>query len=57
MIPKDPFMLLSWLNTQLRDFYPTLEELCRAYDLDAAAIAKSMEAIDYAYDPETNRFV
>ena len=25
-IPKDPVMLLSYLNTQLRDFYPSLEE-------------------------------
>lgn len=57
MIPKDPFMLLSWLNTQLRDFYPTLEELCKAHDLDAAFLEKTMETIDYAYDPDRNRFV
>lgn len=34
MIPKDPFMLVSWLNTQLRDFYPSLDELCQALNLD-----------------------
>ena len=28
MIPKDPVMLLSYVNTQLRDFYGTLEALC-----------------------------
>ena len=29
-IPRDPVMLLSYINTQLRDFYPSLEELCSA---------------------------
>ena len=27
-IPKDPVMLLSYVNTQLRDFYPDIEEMC-----------------------------
>ena len=26
--PKDPFILLSWVNMKLRDTYPSLEELC-----------------------------
>ena len=30
--PKDPAMLLSYVNTQLRDFYPSMEELCKAMD-------------------------
>ena len=25
MIPKDPIMLLSWINTQLRDHYASLD--------------------------------
>ena len=33
-IPNDPAMLLSFLNTRLRDEYPSLEELCAALDLD-----------------------
>ncbi len=57
MIPKDPIMLLSWLNTQLRDFCPSLKELCKTHNLDAEELLKTMEAIDYAYDPESNRFV
>ena len=32
MIPKDPFMLLSYVNTQLRDFYPDLDQMCQALD-------------------------
>lgn len=29
MMPKDPVMLLSYVNTQLRDFYPSLAEFSR----------------------------
>ena len=28
MIPKDPVILLSYVNTQLRDYYESLEALC-----------------------------
>lgn len=28
MIPKDPMILLSYVNTQLRDYYESLEALC-----------------------------
>lgn len=56
-IPKDPMMLLSYLNTQLRDFYPSFEELCKSMDLDADSLKKQLETIDYHYDPTLNRFV
>ncbi|MBS1470696.1 MAG: DUF4250 domain-containing protein, partial [Lachnospiraceae bacterium] len=26
VLPKDPVILLSYINTQLRDFYPSLDE-------------------------------
>ena len=28
MIPEDPVILLSFVNTKLRDEYPNLDELC-----------------------------
>lgn len=28
MIPKDPVMLLSYVNLKLRDFYSSLDALC-----------------------------
>ena len=28
MIPEDPVILLSFVNTKLRDEYPSLDELC-----------------------------
>lgn len=56
-IPKDPVMLLSYLNTQLRDFYPSLEECCRSLNLGQADIEEALGKIDYHYDLEKNRFV
>lgn len=57
MIPKDPVMLLSYLNTQLRDFYPSFQALCEEKELDAAEILAKLEMIDYTYDSDSNRFV
>ena len=56
-IPKDPVMLLSYLNTQLRDFYPDMDELCRALDLDRKTVDVAMASIDYAYDSAKNQYV
>lgn len=56
-IPKDPVMLLSYLNTQLRDFYPSLDELCSGLDLEREVLERQMATIDYRYDGERNQFV
>lgn len=57
MIPKDPVMLLSYLNTQLRDNYPSLDELCHSLDIDQAQICEKLAAINYIYDAEKNKFI
>ena len=56
-LPNDPAMLLSYINTQLRDFYPSMDELCKALDADREEIDKKLAMIDYAYDPAANRYV
>ena len=56
-IPNDPAMLLSFLNTRLRDEYPSLEELCAALDLDRDALTQKLAAIDDAYDGSRNQFL
>lgn len=55
-MPNDPFMLMSWLNTKLRDEYDSLEELCRGEDADAEEITGKMTGIGFAYDARENRF-
>ena len=56
-IPKDPVILLSFLNTKLRDYYPGLDALCDDPGQDASALKEKIAAIGYAYDSDKNQFV
>lgn len=57
MIPKDPVMLLSYVNTQLRDYYESLEALCTCRGLKKKELVEKLASIDYYYDAEHNQFV
>lgn len=57
MIPKDPAMLLSFMNLKLRDFYSNLDQLCEDLDADRNEIVEKLAGIDYHYDEEKNQFV
>ena len=57
MLPKDPIMLLSYINTRLRDNYANLDELCTCLDADKQEIVEKLAGIDYEYDDELNKFV
>jgi hypothetical protein len=56
-IPNDPVILLSFLNTKLRDHYSSLDALCDDLEQDADALAKKIAAIGYTYDSEKNQFI
>ena len=55
-LPKDPVMLLSYVNTQLRDFYDSFEDLCKALDLDENEIKQKLSSIGYEYNDSLNQF-
>lgn len=55
-LPQDPFMLLSYINTQLRDFYPSLDELCRGLDIDRDALVDKLQQAGFDYMKEINQF-
>lgn len=57
MLPSDPIMLLSYINTQLRDSYPSLDELCSALDADKQEILSKLESVNYTYDENLNKFI
>ena len=57
MIPKDPVILLSYVNTQLRDHYDSLEALCTCRGLKKKELEEKMDSIDYHYDADTNQFI
>lgn len=56
MLPKDPVMLLSCVNTLLRDKYPSLNELAAAECADEKEIVDALDAINYRYDADANQF-
>lgn len=55
-IPQDPFMLLSFLNLKLRDYYKNLDELCEDMQLDKTEIELKMKNAGFEYDPANNKF-
>lgn len=57
MIPKDPVMLLSFINLKLRDYYKNLDALCDDLDVSKQEIVEKLEKIDYHYNEESNQFV
>ena len=57
MIPKDPMILLSYVNTQLRDYYDSLEALCTLRGIKKEELIEKLDMIDYHYDDELNNFV
>jgi len=56
-IPNDPVMLLSYINTQLRDFYSSLDSFCDDKDVDRNQIVTKLKAIGYEYSEEMNKFI
>lgn len=56
-LPKDPVMLLSVVNTKLRDYYPSLEELAAAEATTVEEIINKLDMINYHYDTERKQFV
>lgn len=55
-LPNDPVILVSYLNTQLRDFYSSLDELCKTLDIEKDTIEQKLAAIDYHYNADLNQF-
>ncbi|MBQ8134919.1 MAG: DUF4250 domain-containing protein [Clostridia bacterium] len=56
-MPNDPIILLSYINTKLRDTYPSLEELCKSESVSAEEITEKLSAVGFAYDSSLNQFV
>lgn len=56
-LPKEPAILLSYVNTKLRDFYSDFEEFCKAEGASPEEITASLATLDYHYNRERNQFV
>lgn len=54
---KDPYLLLSIVNTKLRDEAESFKELCKAYGKNEDEIMMKLKIIGYSYDAAHNQFV
>ena len=52
----DPNILLSLVNTKLRDSYSSLELLCDDMDIEKHKIIEKLKTIGYDYDESQNLF-
>lgn len=56
-LPNDPIILLSYINTQLRDNYSSLDELCKSLCVSSEEIKSKLSSVNYEYDSKLNKFV
>ena len=56
-LPRDPMLLLSVVNTKLRDIYHSLDALCDDMNVNKEEIISALKLIDYAYDSDIQQFV
>jgi len=52
----DPFILLSLINTKLRNESDSLAELCENYNIDQARLVEKLGSFGYEYIGEINQF-
>ena len=57
MIPNDPFILLSFVNTKLRDFYKDLDTFCDMEDVSINEIVEKLDSAGFVYNREKNQFI
>ena len=56
-LPSNPFVLLSVINTKLRDHYSSLDELVDDLDVSKDEIIDILKSINYEYNEELNKFI
>lgn len=55
-LPKDPHMLVSVVNTKIRDQYHDLDVFCEEMEVDRNQLSEYLKRYDYEYDESTRRF-
>lgn len=55
-LPSDPFILLSYVNTKLRDEYDSLDTFCRGEDVDKEILVAKLHEAGFDYMQQINQF-
>ncbi len=56
-IPKDPVILLSFINMHLRDHYSSLTDLCKSMNIKEEELIETLRKIQYEYNASHNQFI
>ncbi len=56
-LPSNPYILLSVINTKLRDSYDSLASLCDDLEESQEEIENILRNIGYEYDAKNNKFI
>lgn len=55
-LPSDPMILLSYINTQLRDNYDSLDELCEDKQINRIELEEKLAKAGFEYNSVQKRF-
>ena len=52
----DPHLLLGLVNTELRNYSESLDDLVKTHDLDEEVLVTKLAEAGYVYQPELQQF-
>ena len=55
-LPQDPAILMSYINTMLRDRHASLDELCEDLGIDREALVARLAQAGFEYNASLNKF-
>lgn len=55
-LPNDPIMLMSVINTKLRDEFSSVDELAKTLCIDKNALIEKLQNAGFKYNEQSNQF-
>ena len=55
-LPNDPFILFSFINMKLRDYYASLDDLCDDMQVSKEMIINKLKKEGFEYNQTQNKF-
>jgi len=56
-LPNDPFILLSYVNTKLRDDYKSLDSMCDDLGISRTSLIEKLRDAGFEYSEKYNKFL
>ncbi len=56
-MPNDPIMLMSYVNTKIRDSYRDLQDFCASEGVEENELKEKLSKAGFEYDIEKRQFL